>query len=395
MEKRRDAKGRILNTGESQRKDGRYAYKYIDASGRTQFIYSWKLVSTDRVPKGKRDCISLREKEQEIKKDLSDGIDSKGRKMTLLDLYEKQNKSRSNVTKSTLRGRQTLKSALEKDILANRAIDSIKPSDAKEWALRMRERGYAYNTINNYKRSLKASFAIAIQDDYVRKNPFDFKLSDVLEDDRKPREALTEEEEKIFLEFIKTDSHYRRYYDTVIILLNTGLRISELCGLTTNDLDFENRRINIDHQLLITTAGNYYVNAPKTKSGIRQIPMSESVYQALKRAIEQRKNVQPVEIDGYSDFIFLNTQGYPMCGKQYADIFRKLNVKYNKTHSEHTLNVSPHILRHTFCTKLANQNINPKSLQYLMGHSNIAITLNLYTHASIDGIQEELQRLIC
>ncbi len=84
-----------------------------------------------------------------------------------------------------------------------------------------------------------------------------------------------------------------------------------------------------------------------------------------------------------------------MCGKQYADIFRKLNVKYNKTHSEHTLNVSPHILRHTFCTKLANQNINPKSLQYLMGHSNIAITLNLYTHASIDGIQEELQRLIC
>ncbi len=289
MEKRRDAKGRILNTGESQRKDGRYAYKYIDASGRTQFIYSWKLVSTDRVPKGKRDCISLREKEQEIKKDLSDGIDSKGRKMTLLDLYEKQNKSRSNVTKSTLRGRQTLKSALEKDILANRAIDSIKPSDAKEWALRMRERGYAYNTINNYKRSLKASFAIAIQDDYVRKNPFDFKLSDVLEDDRKPREALTEEEEKIFLEFIKTDSHYRRYYDTVIILLNTGLRISELCGLTTNDLDFENRRINIDHQLLITTAGNYYVNAPKTKSGIRQIPMSESVYQALKRAIEQRK----------------------------------------------------------------------------------------------------------
>lgn len=394
MEKRRDTKGRIFNNGESQRKDGRYVYKYIDASGKPQFIYSWKLVPTDRVPKGKRDCLSLREKEQEIKKDVADGIDSRGKKLTLIELFEKQNRSRSNVTKNTVKGRQKLKSALEQDILGNRPIDTIKPSDAKEWALRMKERGYAYNTINNYRRSLQASFSIAVQDDYVRKNPFDFKLSDILEDDRTPRRALTEEEEKQFLEFVKTDSHYKQYYDVIVILLNTGLRISELCGLTRKDLDFESRRINVDHQLLITTASNYYINAPKTKSGNRQIPMSESVYQALQRVIEQRKDAQPIEIDGYSGFIFLNSQGYPMCGKRYADIFRKLTKKYNKVSNGSLPNISPHILRHTFCTKLANQNMNPKSLQYLMGHSNIAITLNLYTHASIDGIQEELQRLI-
>lgn len=330
MEKRRDTKGRIFNNGESQRKDGRYVYKYIDASGKPQFIYSWKLVPTDRVPKGKRDCLSLREKEQEIKKDVADGIDSRGKKLTLIELFEKQNRSRSNVTKNTVKGRQKLKSALEQDILGNRPIDTIKSSDAKEWALRMKERGYAYNTINNYRRSLQASFSIAVQDDYVRKNPFDFRLSDILEDDRMPRRALTEEEEERFLEFVKTDSHYKQYYDVIVILLNTGLRISELCGLTRKDLDFESRRINVDHQLLITTASNYYINAPKTKSGNRQIPMSESVYQALRRVIEQRKDAQPIEIDGYSEFIFLNSQGYPMCGKRYADIFRKLTKKYNK-----------------------------------------------------------------
>lgn len=394
MEKRRDTKGRILNNGESQRKDGRYAYKYIDASGRPQFIYSWKLVETDRVPKGKRNCLSLREKEQELRKDLADGIDSKGKKMTLSDLYEKQNKSRSNITENTLQGRKMLKSVLEHDLLGNRCIDSIKPSDAKEWALRMKEKGYAYQTIDNFKRSLKASFYIAIQDDYVRKNPFDFKLSDVLEDDTKSKEALTKDEEKRFLEFIKTDSTYKRHYDTVIILLNTGLRISELCGLTVKDLDFENRRINVDHQLLVTTASNYYINAPKTKSGIRQIPMSETVSKAFERVLEQQKNAQPIEIDGYSRFIFLNNQGYPMYGKRYVDVFKKMIVKYNKTHDDSLPNITPHILRHTFCTKLANRNMNPKSLQYLMGHSNIATTLNLYTHASIDGIQEELQRLI-
>lgn len=130
MEKRRDLKGRILNNGESQRKDGRYAFKYMDAFGKVQFAYSWKLTATDRVPKGKRDCISLREKENEIQKDLSDGIDTIGKKMTLCELYKKQNASRANVKKSTLLGRQRLMRALEQDILGLRSIDSIKPSDA-------------------------------------------------------------------------------------------------------------------------------------------------------------------------------------------------------------------------------------------------------------------------
>ena len=75
-EKRRDNKGRLLKSGESQRSDGRYAYKYIDTFGETQFVYSWKLVPTDKVPAGKRPCLSLREKIKQIQKDLDDGIDT-------------------------------------------------------------------------------------------------------------------------------------------------------------------------------------------------------------------------------------------------------------------------------------------------------------------------------
>lgn len=101
VRKRRDRKGRILRTGESQRKDGRYLYKYIDSFGETQFIYSWKLVSTDRVPAGKRDCIALREKIAEIQKDVQDGIDVIGKKMTLCQLYAKQNAQRPNVKANT------------------------------------------------------------------------------------------------------------------------------------------------------------------------------------------------------------------------------------------------------------------------------------------------------
>ena len=180
-EQRRDNKGRVLHTGESQRADGRYLYKYTDRFGKPQSVYSWKLTPTDTTPKGKRDKPSLRELEQQIRRDIEDGIDSKGKKMTLCQLYAKQNAQRANVKESTRQGRKKLMRTLEDDILGARSIDSIRLSDAKEWALRMKEKGYGYQTISNHKRSLNASFRIAIADDLVRKNPFDFKLNEVIE----------------------------------------------------------------------------------------------------------------------------------------------------------------------------------------------------------------------
>ena len=249
-EKRKDHKGRILRTGESQRKDGRYAYKYIDTFGKPQFVYSWKLVPTDKTPAGKRDDIALREKEKEIQKDLDDGIDHIGKKMTVCQLYAKQIRHRANVRHGTKQGRKQLMRILQEDKLGACRIENVKLSDAKEWALRMKDKGFSYNTINNHKRSLKASFYIAIQDDCVRKNPFDFKLSEVLENDTKEKVALTEEQEQALLSFIKTDNVYHKHYDDVLILLKTGLRISELCGLTVADIDFKNEVVIIDHQLL-------------------------------------------------------------------------------------------------------------------------------------------------
>lgn len=136
---------------------------------KTEYVYAWKLLPTDRTPKGKREDLSLREKERNIQKDLYDGIDTKGSKMTLCQLYAKKNAQRPNVKKNTLNGRKYLMQALEDDLLGSMSIDRIKPSDAKEWAIRMKEKGFSFKTISNYKRSLKASFYMAIQDDCVRK----------------------------------------------------------------------------------------------------------------------------------------------------------------------------------------------------------------------------------
>ena len=138
-EKRRDSKNRILRNGESQRKDGRYAFKYADASGRTQFVYSWKLEKTDRVPEGKRDCLSLREKEKEIMRDLNDQIVPRGGEMTVLELVEKYILQKTGVRHNTEAGYKTVVNILKKEKFGGMRIDKVKISDAKCWLIQLQQ----------------------------------------------------------------------------------------------------------------------------------------------------------------------------------------------------------------------------------------------------------------
>ena len=390
MSRRKDNKGRLLKTGESQRKDGRYAYKYQDKNGKSKFMYSWRLTDTDPVPKGKRFGRSLRDLERDLQRDLFDGIDSSGKKMLLWQLYEKHNALKPNVRQSTETGRKYLMDILKSDTLGNMSIEAIKPSDTKEWAIRMKKNGYSYQTINNYKRSLKACFYTALNDDLVRKNPFNWNLSDVLEDDTEHKTALTDEQVNVLLSFVQIDGVYQKYYNAIVVLLHTGLRISELCGLTTSDIDFEKGFIQVNHQINYDK-GKYSINEPKTDSGIREIPMLEPVRKALMDEIKGRIDVQQILIDGYSDFVFLNQKSLPMYAHCYSNAFSSLIKKYNKYHKGNELPlITPHTLRHTFCTNMANKKITPNTLQYIMGHKNITMTLGYYTHGTAQSAMAEM-----
>lgn len=388
---RRDNKGRILRTGESQRPDGRYTFK---SSLLAKPLYSWKLVPTDKVPKGKRNDISLREKTEQALKDVSDGINPAGRKLTVCQLYAKKNSLRKNVKRNTVKGRQQFMNLLKKDVLGSMTIDTVKLSDAKAWAIRMSENGIAYNSIRNYKRSLKASFYLAIQDDYIRKNPFDFKLSDVIDDDTEEKVALTPEQEENMLSFVKADKTYQKYYDEIVILLETGLRISEFCGLEMNvAVNMKDRSILVEHQLLRDSEVGYYTAPPKTKTGSRQVPMSNRAYEAFKRVIRKRPKDIVFTVDGYSRFLFFNKNGLPKVAGNYESMLTGLVTKYNKTHKDKLPHITPHTFRHTFCTNMANRGMNPNTLQYIMGHSNITMTLGYYAHGSFASAKAEMDRL--
>ncbi len=146
--------------------------------------------------------------------------------MTVCQLYAKQNGLRKNVKHGTKKGRDYLMGLLQDDPFGIKSIDAVKQSDAKEWVIRMNEKGFAFQTISDFKRSLKAAFYTAIENDCIRKNPFNFALDTVIEDDRERKAALTSKQEESLLAFMEQDAVYKKYRDEVIILLGTRLRIS-------------------------------------------------------------------------------------------------------------------------------------------------------------------------
>lgn len=392
-QKRRDSKGRILRTGESQRKDGRYAFVYTDHLGKQKFIYSWKLEKTDPLPSGCRPCVALRIREQEILRDIQDGIIPSGGNLTVLELTEKYIAQKNGLKETSKACYRKVINIIAKDKFGGYRIDKVRISDAKEWFVRLQAEGKSYGTIQTIRTVIKPVFQMAVNDDLLRKNPFDFKLKELLIDDRKVRLALTELQEKQFLDFVQNSNCYKKYYEAIAILFKTGLRISELCGLTVRDIDFKERSINVDHQLQKIDC-RYYIETTKSKSGLRKIPMSENVYILLKDVIEKQKDrkIEPV-IDGYSGFLFLNRNGTPIVKENWERRFRNIIRRYNKCHQEKLPDVVPHVCRHTYCTNMARSGMNPKILQYLMGHSSITITLNYYTHLDLKDAKEELKRI--
>ncbi|MCI9100794.1 MAG: site-specific integrase [Lachnospiraceae bacterium] len=392
--KRRDHKNRILRTGESQRSDGKYMYRYVDFNGKTQCVYSWRLVATDPVPAGKKDTGSLREKEKLIRRDLDDSILPEGAGLTVLELTKKYVSQKTGVKHTTRAGYYTVLNLLSKDPFGAKRIDKVRLSDAKGWLIKLQQEDKkSYSSIHSVRGVLRPAFQMAVDDDILRKNPFEFMLATVLVNDAVTREAITRKEERTFLDFVKNDKHYCRYYDGMYILFKTGMRISEFTGLTVKDVDMVNRTINIDHQLQ-KTGTLVYIDTTKTYAGKRVIPMPDDVYECFERILE-RRNPPKVElmIDGYSGFLWFDKEGKPMVAMHWEKYFQHAVERYNSIYKNQLPKITPHVCRHTYCSNMAKARMNPKVLQYLMGHSDISVTLNTYTHLKLDDARAEIENL--
>mgnify|MGYP003290790242 FL=1 len=382
-EKRKDKRGRVLRTGESQRHDLTYQYRYKNLQKKWQYVYAPTLEE-------------LRQKAAAIQKDMNDGIDYAAGKVTVVELLERYISLKQGVRYNTKVGYAFVLNLVKKEDFGQRCIKDIKVSDAQLWFLKLHNDGRGYSTLTSVRGVVKPAFQMACHEDIIRKNPFNFRIVDVVPNDSEKRIAMTEDQQNIWMNFIKADRTYSKYYHEFVVLLETGLRVSELCGLTMSDLDFKERRIRVDHQLVRERSGKYYVEKTKTESGRRYIPMTDDVYKSLQWILEHRSKVQTeMIVDGYTGFLMLDQNGRPKVALHIENEMRWAMKKYAKLHPDNPLpHITPHVFRHTFCTNMANSGMDVKMLQYLMGHSDVGVTLNVYTHSTYERAAEQLAKVV-
>lgn len=379
--KRKDRNGRVLKTGENQRKNGTYDYRYTDSHRKVRCIYAKTLED-------------LRKKEAAIQRDLADGIDYAAGEISVADLVDRYMSLKRDIGHNTKRAYGTVINRIKESEFGQMKVRNVKLFDAKRFYIDLHDTGSKRNTISIYHSVLRPTFEMAVDDDMIRKNPFKFKVADIIPDDAVKRTALTKQQQENYLRFIQENGQ-DNYYDDIIILMGTGLRVSELYGLTKKDVDFKKRLIFIDHQLCRTAEKPYFVKSPKTSSGVRCIPMSDVVYMALKRVVANRQPpTVELLVDGYSGFLFLDKAGMPKVAMHLENYMRGMQKKMERIYGKSFPRVTPHVLRHTFCTNMQRAGIDVKSLQYLMGHSNVSVTLDVYTHVDFHAVQEAFGKAV-
>ena len=382
MEKRKDNKGRILRTGESQRKDGQYMYRYTDISGKRRTLYSWRLNETDKNPSGKNSEKSLRELEKNAQKSaLYNQIENSE---TINSLFDKFLFNRIDLKISTKSNYICLYDAHVRNGFGMTKITKVKYSDVFSFYLRLNEEGLKVRSIQTINSILKQLFFNAERDRLIIFNPVEGAMEQVIKkvkEDKPKKAALTVEQQESFINYVYSSPTYYKYRQLFTVLLGTGMRIGEALGLTWNDIDFDNNRIYIDHSLrfIIDDTGkhNYHIMKPKTIAGIRTIPMFEDVKQAFQELYDVRLKTNTIE--GYTDFVFVNSKRNPYTPGFVFETVNNLVFDHNKENELQIPKISPHTFRHTFCTRMCEIESNVKLIQEIMGHKHLSTTMDVYT----------------
>lgn len=414
MSTRKDNKGRSLRSGESQRPDGRYEYRYVDLNGSRKSVYSWRLVQSDKVPTGKRITEPLRDMEKSIYKSLASGVitDPK-KKITLNSMFAAFMDSNKELSENTRLSYSNLYSAHIKDLFGERSIFDIKYSDIKRFYIKLlTECNLSINTISTINSAMQAAFNIAVRDEILKSNPCVYAIKEVRrmpEATYEKRHALTEEQQNAFIKYYKSKPKYKRIDPLMTFLFGTGCRIGEAIGLTWDDCDFENNVISINHTMSYRKRANgnieFFISRPKTDAGNRLIPMISAVRKSLleEKCRQGENGGSGIVVDGYSGFVFCNKRGRLYTCQSVRDCIIRIVSKYN---DEEKLNASadgrqplllpefsPHIIRHTFCTRFCERESDIKVIQEIMGHASSSVTMNVYNEATADRKNKGMVKL--
>lgn len=400
--KRRDKSRAVLRKGEVQRPNGTYHYSWTDGKGKRHFVYAKTLDE-------------LREKEAQIVRDKSDGIKAEARYTTVNDLFDLWCQLKRGLKSNTFENYKYMYNTFVRPEFGKLRISNLKKSDVKRFYNRLADDyGLQASTIDNIHTVLHQVLDMAVDDDYIRSNPSNNVLRELKKSHcftTEKRRALTRPEQDLFLDFLRKHRTYSHWYPLFAVLVGTGLRVGEATGLRWCDVDLEEGLIDVNHTLIYYAhrenehkRGCYFnINTPKTKAGVRQVPMLDFVKEAflMERAYQEAMGIQcEATIDGYTDFIFLNRYGGPHnqvgLNKAIHRIIRDCNdEEFLKNEAPEVLlpHFSCHSLRHTFTTRMCEAGVNVKVIQDALGHQDISTTLNIYADVTKELKKEQFAGL--
>lgn len=401
MKKRLDTNRTVLRKGESQRSDGRYDFRWTDANGKRHSIYAPTLKE-------------LRQREKEIELDNLQNINTANRYLIVNDMYKRWCEVKRGIKDNTLQNYKYMyESFVQPSKLGRKRISEVKKSDIKAFFNNLvEERGIRASTLDSVQTVLYQVFNLAVEDDYLRSNPSANALKELKRAYNltpEKRKALTLEEERIFLGFLRQTPTYKHWYPVFAVMLGTGMRVSETVGLRWEDIDFDAGMINVNHTLVYykhATDGCYQnVHTPKSKAGNRMIAMQDFVKEAflMEKAYQEAMDLHcNVTIDGYTNFIFVNrngaTQHQGTLNKAIRRITKACNNEIIEQHPDEEFPIllphfSCHTLRHTFTTRMVEAGVNLKVIQDTLGHADISTTLNIYADVTKEARMESAKQL--
>lgn len=368
----KDLKGKELGVGICQRKDGLYTGRFVSkCNGKSIQRYFPKL----------QDC---RRWYADAKfKDEHGGINASG-DMTVTTWFNywieevKGNSIRPNTTRNY---KERFENNI-RDCIGNMILSDVKPMHCQNVLNQMKDK-YKSSTIYQTRITMYCMFSDAVENDVMSKNPVTKAIKHNIGKESKKVRALSVDEQKKFLEVANNTSNYNQF----AFILQTGLRTGELIGLKWSDIDFEKCVMHIQRSMEYRySVGEWRIGEPKSKSGYRDIPLTEEAITILKNQKEKLKTIKVINMQ-FSEFVFLCRKGEPTKNSAYDTSLHKLCDKAGINR------FSMHTLRHTFATRCIEGNMRPKTLQVILGHSNVGITMNLYVHVTEDEKIKEVEKI--
>ena len=371
-------KGKELGKGITQRKsDGLYQGRFVNRFGKTQTIYASNLNELRK---------KMREEQYEDEKALN--VVTKD--VTLDEWYEIwMNTCKKNCRNSTKESYATHYKRIQKElgwrkltslnlIIMQNALNGLVSDNARK----------------NTKKILVDMLEKAIDSDLLTKNVAKQLNTVISKEDKRERRVLTVSETELFLG--EAQSSY--YYNLFVLALETGMRIGELCGLQWQDIDFEKKVLYVRHTLCYFRKDGKYIfemHDAKTKNGRRTIPLTTKALAALRRQRIQKQKIlfKGIETEEqYRDLVFVTKNNRPTQQFIVQEAICAVVNRICKVHLDYEL-FSPHCLRHTFATRAIENGMQPKTLQKILGHGSLQMTMDLYCHVTEDTLFTEMMKM--